>query len=104
MSKRRWRAHADKDPARQLARAFDKQKDGVVRCLREHLSDLPAEAALSVRIELETTGAVKSASVSPETFAQSPVGRCVAAAVQAMQFGSQAGSIAFRVPLTTRRN
>lgn len=94
----------DKDPARVLARAFDKQKDGVVRCLREHVSELPAEAALSVRIELDETGTVKHASVSPDTLAQSAVGQCVASAAQAMQFGTQAGAVAFRVPLTARRN
>jgi hypothetical protein len=93
----------DKDPARLLARAFDKQKAGVVRCLSDHVSELPAEAALSVRIALDATGKVQSASVSPDTLAQSSVGQCVAGAARAMDFGSQAGAVAFRVPLTARR-
>ena len=93
----------DKDPARLLARAFDKQKASVVRCLREHVSELPAEAALSVRIALDARGKVQSASVSPDTLAQSAMGQCVASAAQAMEFGSQAGAVAFRVPLTARR-
>jgi hypothetical protein len=94
----------DKDPARLLARAFDKQKAGVVHCLRQHAAELPAEAALSVRIELDAGGAVKAASVSPDTLAQSPVGQCVVSAAQGMQFGTQDSAMAFRVPLTTRRN
>ncbi len=93
----------DKDPARLLARAFDKQKQGVVTCLRAHADDLPAEAALSVRIELDVAGAVKAASVSPDTLAQTPVGQCVATAAKSMQFGAQAGALAFRVPLTAKR-
>ena len=93
----------DKDPARLLARSFDKQKQGVVRCLRDHVSELPAEAALSVRIELDTSGVVKSASVSPDTLAQTPVGQCVVTAAQSMQFGTQTSALAFRVPLTAKR-
>jgi len=97
------RSH-DKDPGRLLARAFDKQKAGVVRCLHQHAGALPAEAALSVRIELDAGGAVKAASVSPDTLAQSPVGQCVVTAAQSMQFGAQESAMAFRVPLTARRN
>jgi hypothetical protein len=93
----------DKDPARLLARSFDKQKQGVVRCLHDHVNDLPAEAALSVRIELDQGGAVKNASVSPDTLAQTPVGQCVVTATQSMQFGAQSSPLAFRVPLTARR-
>lgn len=93
----------DKDPARVLARAFEKQKQGVVQCLRDHVNELPEEAALSVRIELDATGAVKSASVSPDPLAQSPVGQCVASAAQSMHFGAQASAVVFRVPLTARR-
>jgi len=93
----------DKDPARLLARAFDRQKAGVVRCLRDHVSELPAESALSVRIELDASGKVQNASVSPDTLAQSPVGQCVAGAARAMEFDSQLGAVAFRVPLTAKR-
>jgi hypothetical protein len=93
----------DKDPARLLARAFDKQKASVVRCLRDHVGELPAEAALSVRIELDAGGKVQNASVSPDTLAQAPVGQCVAGAAKAMEFGSQLGAVAFRVPLTAKR-
>ncbi len=92
------------DPGRTLARAFDQQKARVVECLSKNIEALPAEAELAVRIEIDPTGAVKRATVSPSEVAQSAVGLCVASATSAMQFGEQPGPVAFRVPLTARRN
>jgi hypothetical protein len=92
------------DPGRSLARAFERQKAPVVQCLTTRADGLPAEAELAVRIALDATGSVKSASVSPDALAQTPAGKCIAEATLAMQFGAQPAPVTFRVPLTARRN
>jgi serine/threonine-protein kinase len=91
------------DPATAVARAFEAQKAGVVRCLSQHAADVPADSELSVRISLSPEGVVKSAAVLPEALGQSGAGSCIATVVRSMSFPTQPGPVAVRVPLTARR-
>ncbi|MDD9936578.1 MAG: hypothetical protein OXT09_23405, partial [Myxococcales bacterium] len=59
---------------------------------------------LSVRIALDGGGRVTDATVSPASLGQGPAGGCIATAVRKMRFGKQPQAVAFRVPLTARRN
>jgi hypothetical protein len=75
-----------------------------VQCLTTRADGLPVEAELAVRIAVDETGSVKTASVSPDALAQTAAGKCIAEATRAMRFGAQPTPVTFRVPLTARRN
>ncbi len=89
--------------ARALSRGFREQKQGVVRCVNEHPSDVSSEAKLSVHIALDANGVVTEAEVAPHTLRATAVGRCIEKAVRAMRFAPQGAPISFEVPLTTKR-
>lgn len=88
-------------PELSIARAFNRQKGAVVRCFEAHTE--AEEAQLAVRLEVDTTGSVKSVSVSPERYNTLQVGQCIRNAVERMHFAPQSSTRAFRVPLIARR-
>lgn len=91
-------------PAAALARAFGQQKAGVVKCFEGRAAEAEAAAtSLSVRVTLDSVGAVREAQVFPESIAGTALGSCIAVSVRSMRFAAQPGPISFRVPLTARR-
>lgn len=91
------------DPAARLAESFRRQKAAVVACVNQHAEAAERTPKLSVRVALDASGHVQSARVQPPSVSASALGECIEGAVEAMQFPTQAGAIAFEVPLTTRK-
>ena len=91
------------DPATLVARAFETQKAGVVRCLSQHAADVPSDTELSVRIALSAEGGVSNAAVLPDALGASAAGSCIAGVVRSMSFPALPGPVTVRVPLTARR-
>jgi serine/threonine protein kinase len=97
------RATRRETPEAKLARAFAEQKANIERCFLRFATELGQGTRLSVRVELNANGKVGKAEVSPANIAGTPLGTCIAQATRVMKFSPQPQPIAFRVPLTARR-
>jgi hypothetical protein len=79
-----------------LTRTFGKQSPAITGCFKQHPG---TSEQVSVRIQIDTRGAVKAAEVLPATVGASPLGECIAAVARKTSFGPQPKPASFRVPL-----
>ena len=79
-----------------LTRTFGKQSQAITGCFKQHPG---TNEQVSVRIQIDTRGAVKAAEVLPATVGASPLGECIAAVARKTSFGPQPKPASFRVPL-----
>jgi len=84
-----------------LARAFQRQQSQIQGCFRQPGSG-QVEPSISVHFQVDTTGAVKSASVSPASVAGTPLGQCLASVARGTAFGPQPESVSFVIPIASR--
>jgi len=85
----------------ELARAFQRQQAQIQGCFRQQGSG-QAEPSISVHFQVDTTGAVKSASVSPASVAGTPLGQCLASVARGTAFGPQPDNVSFVIPIAAR--
>jgi serine/threonine protein kinase len=79
-----------------LTRTFGKQSPAITACFKQHPD---TTEQVSVRIQIDTRGAVKAADVLPASVGASPLGDCIANVARKTRFGPQPKSVSFRVPL-----
>lgn len=89
------------DP-RDLTRSFSRQQGKIERCFSQHPSQVGSES-LSIKFQISETGAVQTAELSPETVADTPLGRCLVGVAKLASFPRQREALAFRIPITARR-
>jgi serine/threonine protein kinase len=80
-----------------LTRTFGKQSPAITACFKKH-PDATSES-VSVRIQIDTRGVVKTAEVLPASVGATPLGACIADVARKTSFGPQPKPAAFRVPL-----
>jgi serine/threonine-protein kinase len=86
-----------------LTRAFARQQSQVAHCFDTNASDLHGAPEIAIRFGVDTQGHVTAAQVLPPEVASTPLGLCLAAVARATQFGTQAQSVSFRIPIVARR-
>ena len=79
-----------------LTRTFGKQSPAITGCFKQHPN---STEQVSVRIQIDTRGAVKAAEVLPASVGASPLGECIANVTRKTDFGPQPKPASFRVPL-----
>ncbi|HEY5923621.1 MAG TPA: hypothetical protein VIV11_18195, partial [Kofleriaceae bacterium] len=79
-----------------LTRTFGKQSPAITTCFKKHPD---TNEQISVRIQIDTRGAVKAAEVLPPSVGASPLGACIAEITRKTTFGPQPKPATFRVPL-----
>jgi serine/threonine-protein kinase len=79
-----------------LTRTFSKQSPAITACFKQHPD---ATEQVTIRIQIDTRGAVKAADVLPPSVGQGPLGACLVAVARATSFGPQPKPATFRVPL-----
>jgi serine/threonine-protein kinase len=84
-----------------LARAFQKQEAKIQSCFREHPTGAETPP-LSVRFQVDQSGNVERAQLTPSSVAATPLGPCILALARATQFGPQPEAISFAIPISAR--
>jgi hypothetical protein len=86
-----------------LTRAFARQQSQVAHCFDTNASDLRGAPDIAIRFGVDTQGHVTSAQVLPDAVGSTPLGACLATVARGTQFGPQAQSVSFRIPIVARR-
>jgi hypothetical protein len=86
----------------ELARAFQRQEGKIQGCFRDHAGSVQGEPRISVNFQVDATGAVQNAIVSPSAVAGSALGQCLLGVARSTNFGSQPGPLSFSIPIAAR--
>ncbi len=90
------------DRGAELARAFQRQEGKIQGCFQQHSVAGEAQPSISVRFQIDTSGAVQNAAVSPGSVAGTPLGQCIAGVARATAFGAQPEPVSFSIPIAAR--
>jgi len=85
-----------------LARAFQRQEGNVQGCFQKHATGADGVPEVTVRFQVETSGSVKSATLSPASVASTPLGQCILGVARATAFGEQPEPVSFAIPIAAR--
>jgi serine/threonine protein kinase len=94
------RAAVPADRGALLARAFQRQEPSIQGCFQRNASGGEAPSGMSVRFQIDATGRVQRAQVTPSSIAATPLGSCIAALAQATNFGPQPEPLTFAIPIS----
>src|SRR6478736_360108 len=87
---------------RTLAGAFQQRQGAIQSCFKQKPSALVDTQHLSVRFDVDTSGRVVSASLSPAGVATQPLGTCVLGVARSTNFGPQPEAVSFSIPIAAR--
>jgi eukaryotic-like serine/threonine-protein kinase len=85
-----------------LARAFQKQEGKIQSCFQQHGDGASGTPNISVRFQIDASGAVQNAALSPSSVAGTPVGQCILGVARGTNFGQQPEPISFSIPIAAR--
>jgi serine/threonine protein kinase len=85
-----------------LTSAFQKQRGRVEGCFRQHSGE-GEQPQLTVRFQVEASGAVKSAELQPASVAGSALGACILSIARSTRFPTSSAPVAFSIPITARK-
>jgi hypothetical protein len=86
-----------------LTRAFARREPQVAACFDANATDIHGTPELAIRFALDVQGHVTSAQVLPPEVASTPLGACLSGVARSTQFGPQAQTVSFRIPIVARR-
>ncbi|HEY0467516.1 MAG TPA: protein kinase [Polyangiaceae bacterium] len=87
---------------RTLAGAFQQRQGAIQGCFKQNPSALVDTQRLSVRFDVDTSGRVVSATLSPASVAAQPLGACVLGVARSTHFGPQPEAVSFSIPIAAR--
>jgi hypothetical protein len=87
---------------RTLAGAFQQRQGAIQGCFKQNPAALVDSQHLSVRFDVDSSGRVVKASLSPASVASQPLGSCILGVARTTNFGSQAEAISFSIPIAAR--
>jgi serine/threonine-protein kinase len=90
------------DRGAELARAFQRQEGKIQSCFQQHSNTGEGQPNISVRFQIDTSGAVENAVVTPSSVASTPLGQCIGTVARSTRFGAQAEPISFSIPIAAR--
>jgi hypothetical protein len=85
-----------------LARAFQKQEGKIQSCFQQHGDGATGTPNISVRFQIDASGAVQNAIASPSSVAGTPVGQCSLGVARGTNFGPQPEPISCSSPIAAR--
>jgi hypothetical protein len=96
------KANAASVSRRTLAGAFQQRQGAIQGCFKQNPSALVDTQHLSVRFDVDASGRVLSASLSPASVASQPLGACVLGVARSTNFGPQPEAVSFSIPIAAR--
>jgi len=85
-----------------ITAAFQRQRGRIEACFRANGDDTPTPQ-LTIRFQVEPSGQVRSAELSPASVAGSTLGACLVSVARSTRFPSGEAPISFVIPITARR-
>jgi TonB family protein len=85
-----------------LARAFQRQEGKIQSCFQRHAGESQREPNIAVRFQIDASGAVQNAVVTPSSVAGTPLGQCLVTVARSTHFGPQPEGISFSIPIAAR--
>jgi hypothetical protein len=95
-------ARAQPDAAA-LSQKFRAKQPQIEACFRREAEQVVGMPRVSVRFEVDRSGKVTQATLSPPALSGTPLGRCLLATAQTARFGALTEPVAFSIPITARR-
>jgi serine/threonine-protein kinase len=89
------------DRGAELARAFQRQEGKIQGCFQQH-STAGEAPSISVRFQIDASGAVQNAIVSPPSVAGTPLGQCIGGVARSTKFDAQPEAVSFSIPIAAR--
>ncbi|MET0794663.1 MAG: protein kinase [Polyangiaceae bacterium] len=86
---------------RTLAGAFQQRQGAIQSCFKQNPNAM-LNTQLSVRFDVDVSGRVLSASLSPASVAGQPLGACVLGVARSTHFGPQTAPVSFSIPIAAR--
>ncbi len=86
-----------------LTSAFQKQRGRIEGCFRAQPSDAAALPQVTIRFQIEASGVVRSAELSPASVAGSPLGACLLGVARGTRFPVGDAPVSFTIPITARK-
>ncbi len=86
-----------------LTAAFQKQRGRVEACFRDHPSSTSASPQVTIRFQIEASGAVRSAELSPPSIGGSTLGACLLGVARGTHFPASEAPVSFSIPITARK-
>jgi hypothetical protein len=90
-------------PGSSITAAFQKQRGRVEACFRAQPGDASAQPQLTIRFQIEATGAVRSVELSPAAVAGSALGACILGVARSTRFPAGEAPVSFTIPITARK-
>ena len=87
---------------RSLAGAFQQRQGAIQGCFKQNPGALVDTQHLSVRFDVDSSGRVVKAALSPASVAAQPLGSCILGVARSTNFGSQPDAISFSIPIAAR--
>ena len=87
---------------RSLAGAFQQRQGAIQGCFKQNPGALIDSQHLSVRFDVEPSGRVVKASLSPASVASQPLGSCILGVARSTNFGTQPEAVSFSIPIAAR--
>jgi hypothetical protein len=85
-----------------LTETFARQQGRVQGCFRANAQDVSGSPRIAVRISIDASGAVQSASLQPAALGATALGQCIAGVARGTKFPAQEGPIVFTIPITAQ--
>lgn len=86
----------------ELARAFQRQESKIQACFHQHADNVEGSPRLSVRFQIDASGTVRQAALSPAAIGASSLGECILGIARGTSFGPQVEPISFSIPIAAR--
>jgi serine/threonine protein kinase len=90
-------------PGTSITAAFQKQRGRVEACFRAQPGEASAQPQLTIRFQVEATGAVRSVELLPAAVAGSALGGCILAVARSTRFPPGEAPVSFTIPITARK-
>ena len=90
-------------PGSSITAAFQKQRGRVEACFRAQPGEAAAQPQLTIRFQIEATGAVRSVELSPAAVAGSALGGCILGVARSTRFPPGDAPVSFTIPITARK-
>jgi outer membrane biosynthesis protein TonB len=86
-----------------LTAAFQKQRGRIESCFRAEPAAAAAQPQLTLRFQIEASGAVRSVELMPAAVAGSALGACVLGVARGTRFPPSDAPVSFTIPITARK-
>lgn len=86
-----------------LTAAFQRQRGRIEACFRAQPTVAAEQPQLTIRFQVEASGAVRSAELVPASLAGSALGGCILSVARATRFPAGDAPVSFTIPITARK-